>query len=1157
MQQPPQFPKPVSSVPSIQTNFAFLKHHNDQLLNLGILAERYFPSDPNTCLLKLRQLAELFTQHLAARAGIYTSTEENQYDLLIRLQNNGLLQREVYQLFHEIRRLGNAANHALTGDHSTALSALKITWQIGLWFHRTFKDPKFKSGPFVPPAPPKDQSVELKDELHRLQTELDKYRATHTGTSQLLSEIEAKARAASDEKSFWESLASETEQQNNALKAELAELQKQAAAQLKASLFKVATAATKAATFVQLDEAATRKIIDAQLRAAGWEAESETLRYAEGARPEKGRNKAIAEWPVFNQTTGRADYVLFVGNTPLAVVEAKRGNIDVSGCLEQAKGYSADILPSEFVQPGGPWQNGKYKIPFAYSANGRPFLKQLSTKSGIWFCDLRRADSISRPLDGWPSPEGLQAEFLADAARAHAILDAEGFNYGFALRYYQRDAIRALERGIAAGRRSMLLAMATGTGKTKTCIALVYRLLKAKRFRRILFLVDRSALGKQAGDAFKDTRMENLQTFADTFGLKDLEDQTPDADTAVHISTVQAMVQRVLYCPDGATPPPGDRYDCIVVDECHRGYLMDRELSESELTFRGHEDYISKYSRVLTYFDAVKIGLTATPALHTSELFSDGDGAREPIYTYGYRNAVIDGYLVDYEPPYQIKTDLSVQGIKWNAGDEVKYYEAAKSQIALFKTPDELAFEVDEFNRKVITENFNRTVCEELARQIDPTAGLKTLIFCVNDQHADLVVTLLKQAFEKQYGSVEEDAVLKITGAATKPLQLIRRFKNERNPNVAVTVDLLTTGIDVPEIGNLVFLRRVNSRILFDQMIGRATRLCPEHQKESFKVFDAVRIFEALDNMTAMKPVVANPQVSFKQMADELAHLSDAKAAAEVLDQFIAKLQRKKRFLTEDALHDLEALAIGYCATPDELINHIRRALRPEEVKTLFASPQGQALAAILDGRPSDRNPANSQDWLISEHPDQLQSVERGYGKAQKPSDYLNEFTAFIRDNQDRIPALVTVLTRPRDLTRKQLRELMLELGKAGYTETNLETAWRQTTNQDMAARIVGYIRHVASQDPLIPYAERVDRALYETLRSRDWTNPQREWLKKIAAQTKANVIVDLDAIDDPDLIFKREGGGSLRLDRIFEGKLSVVLQSFNEALWRTAGAAA
>jgi type I restriction enzyme, R subunit len=304
------------------------------------------------------------------------------------------------------------------------------------------------------------------------------------------------------------------------------------------------------------------------------------------------------------------------------------------------------------------------------------------------------------------------------------------------------------------------------------------------------------------------------------------------------------MMRRVLFPADGVSPPTVDQYDCVVIDECHRGYTLDREMSDTELSFRGFDDYVSKYRRVLDYFDAVKIGLTATPALHTTEIFGP------PVYTYSYREAVVDGYLVDYEPPIQIYTELSQNGMHWKVGEEVKVYDTGRNQIELFKAPDEINLNVEDFNRKVITRPFNKVVCDYLAQEIDPTGQRKTLIFCVNTDHADLVVDVLKDAFETQYGSV----------------------KNERLPNVAVTVDLLTTGIDVPEICNLVFLRQVNSRILFDQMLGRATRLCDfdGDAKDSFRVFDAVRIFEAIGDMTAMKPVVVNPNISFAQLEQEM-----------------------------------------------------------------------------------------------------------------------------------------------------------------------------------------------------------------------------------------------------------------------------------------------
>jgi len=1120
-----------------QTNFAHLEQHDEQLLRLGLLAEKYFAGDPNTCLLKLRQLSELLARLVAAKTGQLVAPEETQFDLLRRLQDSGILTREIAQLFGEVRRTGNAASHALEGDHRGALSALKLTWQLSLWFHRTFKNPSYKSGPFTPPAPPKHESDELRIEMERLSKTLQEYQATHHETAGQLEVTQAKLRAAKSEQAFWEQMAAEAEQAKAALEKRLTEQQTVAAAQPKSVLIQLVSSANTAASAVQLDEADTRKLIDQQLRQAGWEADSQSIKYNKGARPAKGRNLAIAEWPT---ESGPADYVLFAGLMPIAVVEAKRKNVDVSGSLQQAKRYSRTFTPSqETILPDENWGGGAaaYRVPFAFSSNGRPYLRQLSTKSGIWFCDLRRSDNLGHVLDGWYTPEGLTALLKRDEAKAHEDLANAPFNYGFPLRYYQQDAIRAAESAIEIGQREMLLAMATGTGKTKTCIALIYRLLKAKRFRRILFLVDRSALGEQAANAFKDTRMENLQSFADTFGIKELEEQAPDTDTAVHIATIQGMVQRLLYAAEDAATPAVDQYDCIVVDECHRGYLLDRELSDTEMTFRGYEDYISKYRRVLDYFDAYKVGLTATPALHTTQIF----GA--PIYTYSYREAVIDGFLVDYEPPVQIKTELSQNGINWKAGQDVKIYDARSNQIELFRTPDEINIEVEDFNRKVITRPFNQVVCEYLAQELEPSSRRKTLIFCATDAHADMVVDLLKTAFAAQYGSVDDDAVIKITGAADKPLQLIRRYKNERNPNVAVTVDLLTTGIDVPEICNLVFLRRVNSRILFDQMLGRATRLCDDIEKEAFRVFDAVQIFEALADMTAMKPVVVDPKISFTQLAQELASVGDESARQLVRDQFLAKLQGKKRHLSEKSARDFETKA---GMTPDEFIKRLK-AMPINDVAAWFT--QNPDLGEILDRK----GEGSAQPILISEHEDKLRTAERGYGNANKPEDYLKEFTAFIKSHSNDIPALMAVLTRPRELTRKQLRELELELDKAGFTETNLATAWREMTNQDIAARIVGYIRQAAIGDALVPYNERVDHALQKLLASRAWTGPQRDWLKKIAAQTKANLLVDHAAIDDPDLIFKREGGGFARLDKMFNGELQQVLENFNEAIWAAA----
>ena len=738
-------------------------------------------------------------------------------------------------------------------------------------------------------------------------------------------------------------------------------------------------------------------------------------------------------------------------------------------------------------------------------------------------------------MESWYTPEGLTGLLEQNAAQADQRLKSEPTDY-LPLRNYQADAVRAVEAGIANSQRELLVAMATGTGKTVTCISLVYRLIKTKRFRRILFLVDRTSLGEQTHDALKSFHLENFQTFHDIYDVKGLGDLKPDQDTKLHIATVQGMVQRVLYPSEESLPVPVDWYDCIVIDECHRGYNLDQQMTDGELQFRDEADYISKYRRVIEHFDAVKVGLTATPALHTTEIFGP------PIYEYSYRQAVIDGWLVDHEPPFRIITELSEDGIRWDRGDELKVYDTQTRQLQLFTTPDEVEVEVEEFNRSVITENFNRTVCASLAEHIDPSLPGKTLIFCVNDDHAQLVERLIQEAFEDLYGPIHDDTVKKITGKADKPLQLIRRFRNEQLPKVVTTVDLLTTGIDIPSIDRLVFLRRVRSRILFEQMLGRATRLNPDlygsgEDKERFLVFDAVGIYEALEPLSSMKPVVAKPNITFEQLANELKDVADEDFRQTAKDQFAAKLNRK-RFSQRQEEH----LVADTGMNRQQFIEHVRTST-PHELATWLE--QHPAVVAILDQRQT-----TGRQILVSEHEDELRRVERGYGDATRPEDYLESFRNFIADNADSIPALVVVTQRPRDLTRAQLRELRLLLDQQGFTEANLRTAWRETTNQDVAASIIGYIRSVALDQPLISHSQRVQAAMKEIMASRQWTEPQRKWLERIGKQLEQEVIVDREAFESGQ--FKAMGGFQ-RLDKVFKGELNQILTEIAEAVWQLA----
>ncbi|MCT7952944.1 type I restriction-modification system endonuclease [Ancylothrix sp. C2] len=1104
-------------------NFAFLKVHEPLLVSLGTLAEQYFATDPVTCLMKLRQFGEVLGQLVAANAGLYKSdTDESQIELLNRLRDKGFLPGQINQFFHELRRAGNDANHALSGDHRAALSNLKLARELGIWFHKSFgRDTNFKAGAFIPPPDPVRETEALKQELERLRQEANESRSA-------VEMALAKAAEEAELRQLAEQLLQDAEAEAKEALNRLTQLQASAVSQPPEVLQKTISQAQQAEKEVVLDEAETRRLIDNQLRAGGWEVDSEELTYANGTRPQKGRNLAIAEYPTAD---GRADYALFVGLQVVAVVEAKRRSTDVSGAIDQAKRYSRgyQIKGNETLPDGSSW--GEFKVPFVFATNGREFLEQLRTKSGIWFCDLRRPENLRRPLQSWYSPQGLLDLLEQNIEEAHRKLAQEEFNYNFTLREYQKKAIQKVEAALASDQRQLLVAMATGTGKTKTCIALVYRLLKTKRFRRVLFLVDRTALGEQAANAFKDTRMESLQTFSDIFEIKELGERDIDSDTKVHIATVQSFVKRLLYPSDETTILTVDQYDCIVVDECHRGYLLDQELSETELTFRDFNEYISKYRRVLDYFDAVKIGLTATPALHTTQIFG------EPVYTYSYREAVIDGWLIDHEPPYRIRTALSEDGIVWNPGDQMEFFDPKTGQLDLVHAPDTVRIDVEQFNKRVVTEEFNRVVCEYLAENIDPALPGKTLIFCVNTDHADIVVDQLKKALEKQYGSVEDDAVLKITGNADKPLQLIRRFKNEVNPKIAVTVDLLTTGIDVPEICNVVFMRRVNSRILYEQMLGRATRLCDEIGKEVFRVFDAVDIYTAISKVSEMKPVVNKPDFSFSQLIDELGTVQDSAAIASIIDELLAKLQRKKRSLSDDSKEAIETLA----GMPVEgMVSYLRESSPSEAAQWLR---ERREIAQMLD-----RRDGGMKTVLISRHQDVLRSVERGYGDAERPQDYLDSFSAFLRENLNKIPALLVVTQRPRDLTRAQLKELRLLLDAAGFSETNLQVAWREMTNEDIAASIIGFIRQAALGDALVPYEQRVDKAIAKMLASQPWNVPQRKWLERIGKQLKVETIVDKEALDKGE--FKTQGGGFVRLNKTFDGQLEEVLRQVNNNIW-------
>lgn len=1068
-------------------NFEFLLEEFPLLHNLAQAAEYNLYQDPSTSLYKLRQFGEYMTEQIFDTYGMELPENNTFQNRVYILRNEGIIPSNVIDYFAILRHKGNDAVHKFKGTTDEAKSSLFAAFKLGKWFYESYSV----------------KNLSVVDLKFKLPADLDARHAIHTLETEL-SEIKVQ----------YEQLLHQSKTVSVEAKATFTARAKQSASNL------------------EMNEAQTRILIDEQLRKAGWEVDSVNLNYkTHKTLPSKGKNIAIAELPCGSKW---ADYALFVGEELYAIVEAKKYAQDISSDLGQSKLYAEHVLESEHLQLLGKWNN--YKVPFLFATNGRSYIEQLKTKSGVWFLDIRNVYNKAHALNNFYSPTGLQELYERDIKTANQKLKDSDYTYlssanGLNLRPYQIDAIKAVEFKLQQENiedKRALLVMATGTGKTRTIGGLIYRLISANRFRRILFLTDRNLLATQARDSISDNKVENLQSFADAYKIADLDLKKPDYEIRLQFATVQSMVKRVFNSDD---PLPVDAFDCIVVDEAHRGYVLDREFVEDDLDFRNQEDYIGQYKKLLFYFDAWKIGLTATPALHTSQIFG------EPVHSYSYREAVIDGFLTDHEPPYTIKTELNEGGIHWERGDTVTVYDPETNTIEeLANIDDDIDIDVDQFNKRVLTPSFNQTVLAELVKELDPDGEEKTLIFAARDSHADDIVRILYEEFEKIGIDVHQDAIKKITGSIKDPAGETKKFKNEKYPNIVVTVDLLTTGIDVPAICNLVFLRAVKSRILYEQMIGRATRLCDEIGKESFKIYDAVRLYEAMQDKTQMV-AVSNPSVSFKQLTANLQQIENAYQFERFKDQLIAKLQGKKNKIKGNDLEKFTFLGADHA--PGDLIKNIRM-LSMGEVKSLILDTAD--LWPFLD----EVKAVNTKVY-VSNHQDQFLAMERGYGLGKKPEDYIESFKEFIANNKNEIAALEIICTKPADLDRKSLKELKLLLDSKGFSELALNTAWREKNMVNISADIIAYIRTLALGTELVTPDQRVSKAIAKIIASRTWNRTQLKWIERFEKQLLAETILTRQDLDLQPFVSE---GGFKRLNTIFEEQLEPLIVKLNEYLF-------
>lgn len=886
-----------------------------------------------------------------------------------------------------------------------------------------------------------------------------------------------------------------------------------------------------------INEQTTRKQwIDERLKKSGW---TSIIPFSPDLDTSTLTCTAVEEYPT---ETGPADYALFLNGKLFAFVEAKKISVGPQNVLSQAQRY---VKGTEVV------------VPFIYSTNGEI----------IWFQDLRTDKSRSRPVQEFHTPKALNELLAFDIDQKVAWFAQNPPDYP-KLRYYQKGAITSVERAIMDHKRSMLVAMATGTGKTFTVASLIYRLLKSGTSKRILFLVDRKALAAQTVMEFSAYEAENglkfnqiYQVYSQKFKMDDLESREkfdfnvlpttyltdPDGNQVfVYISTIQRMQINLygkegMFSPEGEYDPDDDAdkldipinaFDTIIADECHRGYTSQE---------------VSKWRGVLDHFDATKIGLTATPAAHTTSYF------KEIVYRYTYEQAVQDGYLVDYDA-VKIQSGIRLEGITLKQGEEVEQIDPFTGAQQLDLLEDERHFDVTDVERDITSPDSNRKIIEEFAKyaleQEKETGRFpKTLIFAHNDlehtSHADQLVNLCRDIFGKGDAFVQ-----KITGSKNvdRPLTRIKEFRNRPEPHIVVTVEMLSTGVDIPSIENIIFLRAVKSRILFEQMLGRGTRLCSNFPnglgtapKTHFTVFDCFdgTLLEAFRNSTGITQVPpTNPTRAIEEIINDINNNVEVEYNTRCL---VKRLQRISKHITAEG-REMFANFI-----PDGDIStfakNLAEDLNTDRVATLKILTNEKFIDLLKNyPRPPKRfiRAIEQEDTVSSDY-----IFRTTDGRELKPEDYIQQFESYVKDNPEHIEAISIVLSKPRGWNTDALKELRDSLSKRPekFTESNLRRAYKYPL-----ADIISMVKHAAKDEPLLSAKERVDLAIDKVFEEKQLTDKQEQWLELIRRHLVENLTIEPEDFDEMP-IFQNLGGNFKRINEDFDNKLMTFIQQINTSI--------
>ena len=934
-------------------------------------------------------------------------------------------------------------------------------------------------------------------------------------------------------------------------------------------------------------EQRARANIDRLLEQAGWAVQDLTALNPYGAR-----GVAVREFPL-RTGHGTADYLLYVDGRAAGVVEAKPEGRTLTGVETQSGKYGAglpDNLPA-YVRP----------LPFLYESTG------VETR----FTNGLDPEPRSRNVFSFHKPETLAEWLGAQDASVEApsnglevIADAGGGGYAIrhslrrrlttmpplddsGLRQVQADAISNLEQSLAEARPRALVQMATGSGKTFMACNLAYRLIRHAGARRVLFLVDRSNLGRQTyrefqgftvpGDGRKFTELYNVHplqsgsinpvsrvciaTIQRVYSMLRGEELDPELEEAsgYDLATARSSLPTVEYNRN----LPIEEFDFIITDECHRSIY-------------------NEWRQVLEYFDAFLVGLTATPSNQTFGFFN-----QNLVMDYNHAQAVADEINVPYNV-YRIETQITSEGSKVEAGAIVDRRDRRTRDKRWEELDEELTYSPSQLDRDVVAKDQIRTVIQtfrdKVTTEIFPGRKEvpKTIIFAKDDSHADDIVEIVREEFAKG-----NEFCQKITYRTTraKPEDLITQFRNSFNPRIVVTVDMIATGTDIKPVEIVFFMRNVRSRNFFEQMKGRGVRtisptefnsVTPDADvKDRFVIVDAVGVTES--NLSESYSLDRKPSVPFDKLLDLVA-MGDREP--DTLSSLSGRLARLNRRLSSQDRQAVEAVAGG--VTLNQLVSKLVHAtdadspLNVAKEATGQDNPPEEAIAQaekeLLEdaAKPFATNPELRQRLIDFQRAYEQtidnvsqDTVLRAEFSGAEADALTRSFREYIEEHRDEITALQVLYQRPyrQRLGFADIRSLAdaLQSPPRSWTNDRLWDAYRQLdqskvrgSSQRVLADIVSLVRYaVGTDNELSPFAEQVEERFRgwlatQEVAGRDFSDEQRQWLEDIKDHIAGSV-----SIEPADLQYApfAQRGGIGRAHAVFGDNLAPLLEELNLAL--------